>query len=855
MSSQLLFDNLNQPAILSQGWQICSTPPGAVTGIEQLNDSLPWLNAAYPGTAAAILQDLGLWSIDEDQLRFDALDWWYRCSFDLPADANIDTVLLGFEGLASIAEVWLNGRALLKSLNMFHAHLLQPGENIQTNDNNLVLVFRSLDQQLQQRYPRPRWRAPMMENQQLRQIRTSILGRTPGWTPPCPAVGPWRPVWLNAKPQLAIDKLHLHTKLSDDATGMISLSFKLKNFGLLLNDIATVELCVSKDHHSYTARLTYDHTQQNFTADLQIDSVQAWWPHTHGEPCLYAAKIHVTDSHDNSLAKFDLGNIGFRNITVNQLQGDFKIAINGVDIFCRGACWMPLNPVSLGSSHADYLQALTQFKLSGMNMLRVTGASTYEADCFYQLCDQQGIMVWQDFMFAGMDYPENPEFIESVIMEARQQLSRWQCHPAITIICGNSEVEQQAAMWGASRSLWNPNLFYQTLADLSKEYYPEAFYWPSANHGGGFPHQCDEGTVFYYGFSAYLRPLEDVRLSRVRFATECLAFANIPETSTLKLMPGGQKRIPKVHHPVWKMRSPRDLGGAGWDFDDIRDYYLAYYFKLDPMQLRYYDHERYILLSKITCGEMMAQAYNEWRSKFSACNGALIWFLRDLWPGAGWGIIDSQGLPKSCYYYLKRVLQPISISLSDEGGNGYYLHINNEHASSANVIAEINVYKNAHILVANSSRTMEISPRQQSAEPLSLWFEGFLDLNFSYRFGPAMADSIHACLKSQEGTILAETFAFPTGPASIPNDKLGLSAKASLLPDGNAEVQISTEKLAIAVHFDVEGFIPEDNYFNLAPKQNKTVLLRNTQSKPKSLYASLNAINATDSVSLSVSLS
>src|SRR6185503_2024225 len=198
--------------------------------------------------------------------------------------------------------------------------------------------------------------------------------------------------------------------------------------------------------------------------------------------------------------------------------------------------------------------------------------------------------LWHDFMFANMDYPEDDvDFLKLVDAEVRQELARLQGRPSVTVLCGNSEGEQQAAMWGASRERWSPPLFHQRIAALARETCPSLPYWPSSTHGGDFPHQGTAGATSYYGVGAYLRPLDDARRAEVRFASECLAFANIP-TWRVGSEPFALRGA-KVHHPAWKARTPRDLG-AGWDFDDVRDHYLAALFRVDPQQLRYADHER-----------------------------------------------------------------------------------------------------------------------------------------------------------------------------------------------------------------------------------------------------------------------
>src|SRR5204862_5110252 len=193
------------------------------------------------------------------------------------------------------------------------------------------------------------------------------------------------------------------------------------------------------------------------------------------------------------------------------------------------------------------------------------------------------------------------------------------------------------------------------------------------------------GITHYYGIGAYLRSPTELRQADVKFTPECLGFANIPEPSTVYAVTEGGH--PVMHDPIWKRRVPRD-GGAGWDFEDVRDHYLRALFGLDPVRMRCFDTPRYLALSRVTTGELMEKVYSEWRSVNSRCGGALVWFLRDLWPGAGWGILDSDGVPKACYYYLRRVWQPQAVILTDEGLDGIQAHVINETDSPLSAVLE-----------------------------------------------------------------------------------------------------------------------------------------------------------------------
>jgi beta-mannosidase len=373
---------------------------------------------------------------------------------------------------------------------------------------------------------------------------------------------------------------------------------------------------------------------------------------------------------------------------------------------------------------------------------------------------------------------------------------------------------------------------------------PGTAYWPSSAHGGSFPHQNNAGTTSYYGVGAYLRELEDARRSELRFATECLAFANVPEASTLEKMPNGLNI--RVHHPHWKARVPRDLG-AGWDFDDVRDHYVQLLFGKQVLDIRYGDHDLYLDLSRVTVGEVMSASFAEWRRQRSVCNGALIWFLRDFWPGAGWGIVDAQGSPKSVYYYLKRALQPIAINLSDEGCNGVYVHVINDSHLQLSAAISVSLFRHGEILITQAQREVIVAAHAAIELPLLDWFEGFMDLSYAYRFGPRSHDLIVATMHNQNGQVLAQHFMF-NHTLTIEND-LGLTASARSLPNGDAEIVLQSRRFARAVTIQCDGFEASDQYFNLAPSVAHSVSLKRTGDKDR-VAGTVRALNASNSINI-----
>jgi beta-mannosidase len=631
----------------------------------------------------------------------------------------------------------------------------------------------------------------------------------------------------------------------DGTKGWIEVAGTIERIGntaIADEGLASVALVVARDtgqRHSIPLRSTPN--SDAYGGRLEIPDIALWWPHTHGEPILYDVRLTIGTADPERDLDVDLGRVGFRSIAVDTRDGDFALSVNGVPIFCRGACWTP-DPVTLNDPVEVLRTTLEQVRAAGLNMLRVGGTMVYESDAFLDLCDANGILLWQDFMFANMNYPEGPEFAAAVAIEARQQLDRLATRPCLAILCGNSEGEQQAAMWGAPRESWSPPLFHEQLAQLARELCPEVPYWPSSAHGGSFPHESNTGTSSYYGVGAYLRPLEDARRAEVRFASECLAFANIPQERTLARMPGGASI--RCHHPAWKARTPRDLG-AGWDFDDVRDHYLARLFGVNPLELRYGDHDRYLALSRVVTGEVMASTFAEWRRKRSTCRGALIWFWRDLWCGAGWGVVDALGTPKAAYYYLRRASQPISISISDEGNNGLYLHVNNEPAQPLAATLELKLYRHGETSVGSATRAITLAGRETAEIPAATLFESFLDLSYAYRFGPAPHDVVVASLVAVDGGTLAEAFHFSGGMSAARELDIGLTATATVRDETTFEVRIASRRFAQSLWIEAEGFSPDDAYFHLAPGSNRTLLLRRTPSEPvRPLRGRVHALNA-----------
>ena len=837
----------HEDTALSAEWELSCCDSGAIASPASLNSAaLTWTPTSVPSTAAASLRQSGAWSLDGAVRRFDAHDWWYRTRFAVPPAEHGEELWLCFDGLATVADVWLNGELLLTSTTMFVARECRIDGQVRS-ENELVIRFRALDALLRVRRARARWRAPMVENQQLRWFRTTLLGRTPGWSPPAAPVGPWRRIRVERRRGVAIGDVRLRAT----ADGRLDVSCLASS----LDDtpVGGGQLVLERNGRVFSADLTSDAGGARLTAHLLVEHAEQWWPHTHGAPALYAARIRL--GHGGGVVDADIGAVGFRSIELTTRDDEFSLAVNDVPLFCRGACWTPLDPVGLSSEPQSLDRAFGQVISAGMNMLRVSGPMVYESDEFLDRCDARGVLLWQEFMFANLDYPgDDPEFAHLVNDEARQLVARLQGRPSLAVLCGNSEVEQQAAMWAAPRESWQPSLFHELLASIVREALPDVPYWPSSAHGGAFPHDARSGSSSYYGVGAYLRPLDDARRAEVRFATECLAFANVPEPRSLALLPGGL--AVKADHAGWKSRSPRDTG-ASWDFDDVRDHYIASLFRVDPPAVRRADHDRYLALGRVATGEVMSAVISEWRRQRSLTRGALVWFLTDLWPGAGWGVVDSTGSPKAAWHYLRRAMAPVAISLSDEGCNGIGVHVSNDRPHALAGSIEIALHRADDVLVGRASRPIHVAPHSALELDAGSFFDGFQDLSYAYRFGPPSHRVMVASLLGADGALLSQAFHFIGG---LPNERepdVGLRGALQERSDGAYELIVGSLRFAQSVCVDVEGFAASDNYFHVAAGTERHLILHREPARPHDQphtvpTGELRALNSTTSAALAV---
>jgi len=808
-------------------WTLSLTEAGAFTSPRVTGHQWDIVPAKVPGTVAAALADAG--RLDPAKpLPLHDKDVWYEGRFD----AEPGSYHLCCEGLATVAEVYLNDVRVLDSRNMFRTHEVP----VELGDRNVLkLCFRALAPHLGAKGPRARWKPQLATSQGLRLIRTTLLGHMPGWCPEIHAVGPYRPVRLVPAALPRICEPHVLADLAPDGSAALTVSFKLENAAAV-----PVLRCAGE------AIEMDSQGGGTFAATLRPGNITPWMPHTHGEPTLYEVEVLVGET------KLSLGKTGFRRVELDPgMDGrGFGLKINGVSVFCRGAVWTNADLLSLPGDRESYRSLLELARDAGMNMLRIGGTMLYETRAFFELCDELGLLVWQDFQFANYDYPVKDEaFVGEVRAEIGDQLAVSMGCPSLAVLCGGSEIYQQGAMMGLPESRWKGPLCEEILPGLATRLRSDVVYAPNSPFGGVLPFSPNEGIAHYYGVGAYLRPLEDARRAEVRFAGECLAFSNIPSEDSLAeglpVRPG--------HDPRWKERVPRDRG-AGWDFEDVRDHYLKAFFGLDPSELRYGDPDRYLDLGRAVTGELMEQAFAEWRRPGSPCQGALVWTYQDLSLGAGWGVIDAAGRPKPAYYALQRAFRPLQVTLTDEGTNGLAIHVINDLPQAQKIRLDLTCLKHGRTPVVSGSRELVLAPHSAQTFNAVELIGAFFDVTYAYRFGPPSHDvTVVRLLDAETGTCRAESVHL-TDPTMLARAERELSIEARLAKRGPGSWELCFESATFLAFTQLrfEGFTADQNGFHCAPGRTYKVLLDPLASQdiPQGISGTLTALNAVGSLRL-----
>lgn len=635
-------------------------------------DSEEWIPARVPGSVLADLLnnkriDDPFWRTNEYAAR-DLFynDFEYRTNFTVSDDLfTFDRLELVCEGLDTLAEIRINDKFLAKADNMFRTWRFDIKSYLVPGENNISIIFSS----------------PLvfMENAlkavkgTLNEVNYSAVGAIPGnnfirkahcmfgwdWGPQLPDAGIWRDIYLEAFNSARISDV-LITQCHKENEVELEINLSIEKFGNLNSCKGVIELTYPGGSVQKT-EIT-DILTDKVKAYINIKNPQLWWPNGYGEQPLY--KLSVMLYADGQVCDTWSKRIGLRTIKVStekdQWGNEFCFVVNGVKIFAMGANYIPQDNILSRVSREGTEKLIQNCVQANFNCLRIWGGGYYPEDYFFDLCDEYGLLIWQDLMFACNIYVLTPEFEENIIAEVRDNVRRIRHHACLALWCGNNEMEMGWVEW---EDVYRHSLklkadyikqFEYILPKVIKECDPNTFYWPaSPSSTGSFDKPNDEnrGDVHYWDVWHGLKPFTDYRKYYFRFCSE-FGFQSFPGLKTIESFTLPQDR--NIFSRV--MESHQKNGSAnGRILFYISDYYLY------PKDFR-----ALIYISQVLQAEAIRYGVEHWRCNRGRCMGAIYWQLNDCWPVASWSSIDYFGRWKALHYAARRFFKRQTVFLRQD---------------------------------------------------------------------------------------------------------------------------------------------------------------------------------------------
>lgn len=638
---------------LNRGWDL-----------QRVDDTLT-VAATIPGTVHTDLWHADripnpLTGCNEAQLQWiGEASWKYTTTIELTKEQiNNQNIEMVFNGIDTYAEVRLNGQMLGKTENMFRHYRFPIEKFVKVGRNRIevTILAGKAKEELQKQpvfLPGGEWAA----------IRKAPYHFGWDWGPRFITAGIWKPVYIETWGNMKLANLHVTTQSIDSLKASLSATLSI-----LSDKKQKASITITVDGlQATTINAKLQKGDNRITIPLVIDKPSIWWSNGLGSQKLYniSASIKVKKSASTLATTY-----GIRTVELVQepdsIGKSFYFKVNGQPVFMKGANTIPRHSFFPEAGDANLRQLITDAADAGMNMLRVWGGGAYEDDLFYHLCDSLGILVWQDFMFAGSMYPADSSFLENVKIEAAQQVQRLRNHPCLALWCGNNEVSEAWNNWGwqkqhkispsDSAKLWQDylSLFETLLPSVVAKEDSARVYWPSSPlNGWGRKTSMTEGDSHYWGVWWGKQPF-DVYTEKVpRFMSE-YGFQGFPYPETVKRFSSTEDRTPdstelKCHqkHPVGYETIDEYLEREG----------------LHPKTLLDRIYQSQLLQAK-----GMGMAMEAHRRAKPTCMGSLFWQLNDCWPVVSWSAIDFYGNRKAVYYTAKHAFADVLVSPVEQDG-------------------------------------------------------------------------------------------------------------------------------------------------------------------------------------------
>ncbi|NNT70644.1 glycoside hydrolase family 2 protein [Flavobacterium sp. IMCC34852] len=643
-----------------------------------------WFPAKVPGTvhtdllANQLIPD-PFFGANEKQLQWiENEDWQYQTAFNISnEELNHQNAILQFDGLDTFAEVTLNGTKILSANNMFRTWKVDVKKLLKVGPNKLEITFASAVKKGKEEAKKLTYTLPGDEKIYTRKAQYHFGW---DWGPRFVTSGIYKNIKLHFWNNATINNLKTKQDLTNKEVAKVE-------FILEINSANNSRYELKINHKSEFFQLKKG--KNNLSLTYEIANPKLWWPNGLGEAKLYPFEISLTQN--NQVIDNKKLNIGLRTIELVQekdaIGKSFYFKVNGKSVFMKGANVIPPDSFLPRATDSVYKSIVKNAVDANMNMLRVWGGGVYAEDSFYDECDKNGILVWQDFMFACAMYPGDEAFLENVKQEVIDNVTRLQNHPSIALWCGNNENDEGWHNWGwqkqynyseqDSTKIWKDyqKLFHDLIPITLDNLLPknENRYWPSSpSIGWGRKESLLSGDAHYWGVWWGMEPFEMYQKKVGRFMSE-YGFQGMPDIKTFQAF----AKSDELHFDseAVKNHQKHPTGYKTINEYMARDYQVPTNF------------EDYIYVSQLLQAEGMKIAIEAHRTD-PKCMGTLFWQLNDCWPVTSWSSVDYYGKWKAFQYQAKRSFEDVMISIKENEVN-YEIYLVSEASHSDKVRFEI----------------------------------------------------------------------------------------------------------------------------------------------------------------------
>ena len=780
--------------------------------------STEWLPAQVPGCVHTDLLtnekiDDPFYRDNEKKLQWiGKTDWEYQSIFIISAETmkggHVDLV---FDGLDTYARVFLNDVKILDADNMFRQWRVGTKAFLKEGGNTLRIIFRSPINEMLPKMKTMKIKLPAANDQP---DQTSPYTRKApyhfgwDWGPRLVTCGIWKPIYMEVWDDAKIDDVYFVQNSITQEKALLTAKVAIRASAKM-----SANLIVSSHDGRFSSMkisVNLQPGENTIELDFEIPEPELWWPNGYGEQPLY--KIRITLAYGDREMDTASRRIGLRELKVrrekDQWGRSFTFVVNGTPVFAKGGNWIPADSFLNRVDKSRYEYLLKSCRDANMNMLRVWGGGIYEDDAFYGLCDELGILVWQDFMFSCSMYPGDDAFLENVTQEAIDNVKRLRHHPSIALWCGNNEMEWGWEIWGWKEK-YPPELkenyntlFYKILPQVCAALDAGRIYWPSSpsSYPEDDPNSQNTGDMHYWDVWHKAEPFATYEKQFPRFMSE-YGFQSFPLLKTVN-----QYALPQDHDiesPVMMAHQKHPRGNQL-----IREYMLRHY--PEPK-----DFASFLYVSQILQAEAIKQGAEHLRRIRPRCMGSLYWQINDCWPVASWSSIDYFGRWKALHYYAKKFYNDVLISPHKKNGK-INIHIVSDRTSSFNAVVKTS-------LIDFSGKTLFEKTIDIRVEPLSSRIYAEFYQRDIYKYGDRKSLVLY-CEIRQNGRMIASNCFYFEPFINLKLSKPTVTAEFVAKKNGFI-IKLTSDRLAKNVYLETlkyDGFF-SDNFFDMIPGKSVQV--------------------------------